>query len=336
MPRFYFDSQAGSCLQFFYGGCQGNGNNFRTLEECQEACDSHLTPMSRTPKLSQPEADICQQNKDPGPCFALKPRFFFNSGTGACEEFIYGGCRGNGNNFQSMTECLTTCGGVVSMPGAVVNMPRSLPFPPLPPPLPRCEFGNETFAIGDEVILEGRNCQTCVCSSPPSLTCHQKFCPQIAYLPPEGGKNCRIKKDELGCCDVGYECDEPVGPPAPPPVIGGSGGVLGGFRAEEVGAEVKKVAAVATKQLLASVGGVTGGECQHAQLLEILDVARQIVAGTNFKLKLRIRVKTGPDCQQKEERICSNIVIFRPLKVYCQDTKGDCLEVIREQEIVCQ
>ena len=42
-----------------------------------------------------------------GPCFALKPRYFFNFETRRCEQFIYGGCRGNENNFATMTVRIT-------------------------------------------------------------------------------------------------------------------------------------------------------------------------------------------------------------------------------------
>ncbi|VDL93530.1 unnamed protein product [Schistocephalus solidus] len=38
MPRFYFDADAGTCQSFIYGGCGGNKNNFRTEQECLEAC----------------------------------------------------------------------------------------------------------------------------------------------------------------------------------------------------------------------------------------------------------------------------------------------------------
>nr|XP_042913890.1 isoinhibitor K-like isoform X2 [Parasteatoda tepidariorum] len=36
--RFHFDKASGGCKQFVYGGCQGNGNNFKTEKECQDAC----------------------------------------------------------------------------------------------------------------------------------------------------------------------------------------------------------------------------------------------------------------------------------------------------------
>jgi len=47
--------------------------------------------------------------KDPGPCEALFYRWYFNAETRLCEEFVYGGCLGNGNRFVSKMECEQTC-----------------------------------------------------------------------------------------------------------------------------------------------------------------------------------------------------------------------------------
>lgn len=44
-----------------------------------------------------------------GPCKASKIRFSFNVDTGKCEAFVYGGCRGNLNNFRSLKECHRSC-----------------------------------------------------------------------------------------------------------------------------------------------------------------------------------------------------------------------------------
>ena len=37
-PRFGYDSEQKKCVQFIYGGCSGNKNNFEVLEDCQAAC----------------------------------------------------------------------------------------------------------------------------------------------------------------------------------------------------------------------------------------------------------------------------------------------------------
>ncbi|KAK0145076.1 Collagen alpha-1(XXVIII) chain [Merluccius polli] len=34
----YYDKQANSCAQFWYGGCGGNDNRYDTEEECKETC----------------------------------------------------------------------------------------------------------------------------------------------------------------------------------------------------------------------------------------------------------------------------------------------------------
>lgn len=36
--RWYYDSTEKICKQFMYGGCQGNGNRFKTEVECKNKC----------------------------------------------------------------------------------------------------------------------------------------------------------------------------------------------------------------------------------------------------------------------------------------------------------
>ncbi|XP_077521284.1 tauPI-stichotoxin-Hcr2d-like [Amblyomma americanum] len=52
----------------------------------------------------------CQEPKDPGPCMGYFPRYYFNKDTKTCEQFIYGGCQGNRNNFETPQECQKRCG----------------------------------------------------------------------------------------------------------------------------------------------------------------------------------------------------------------------------------
>jgi len=48
-----------------------------------------------------------------GPCMALMHRYGFDKESGKCKKFIYGGCRGNANNFKSLEECERACEGIV-------------------------------------------------------------------------------------------------------------------------------------------------------------------------------------------------------------------------------
>ncbi|XP_069118856.1 thrombin inhibitor hemalin-like [Argopecten irradians] len=52
-----------------------------------------------------PDTSACSEPKQTGMCFALFYRYYFNSNTKQCEQFIYGGCGGNENNFFTRAEC---------------------------------------------------------------------------------------------------------------------------------------------------------------------------------------------------------------------------------------
>ncbi|XP_072852588.2 protease inhibitor 1 [Pogona vitticeps] len=57
----------------------------------------------------QPE--ICRLPPDVGPCKAYVKRYFYNVTSHKCELFIYGGCQGNQNNFESLEKCQDKCAG---------------------------------------------------------------------------------------------------------------------------------------------------------------------------------------------------------------------------------
>jgi Kunitz/Bovine pancreatic trypsin inhibitor domain len=48
IPAYWHDPSTGVCMPFTYGGCEGNANNFRSLEACQMACSA-----------GQPGLDTC-------------------------------------------------------------------------------------------------------------------------------------------------------------------------------------------------------------------------------------------------------------------------------------
>ncbi|KAH3843613.1 hypothetical protein DPMN_117136, partial [Dreissena polymorpha] len=52
---------------------------------------------------------VCKLPAETGPCDAVIPKYFFNTSTCTCELFIYGGCGGNGNRFETYGECMNRC-----------------------------------------------------------------------------------------------------------------------------------------------------------------------------------------------------------------------------------
>uniref|UniRef100_A0A4W3H356 Amyloid beta (A4) precursor-like protein 2 n=1 Tax=Callorhinchus milii TaxID=7868 RepID=A0A4W3H356_CALMI len=49
---------------------------------------------------------VCSQEAMTGPCRAMIPRWYFNANKKKCVRFIYGGCGGNRNNFDSEEYCM--------------------------------------------------------------------------------------------------------------------------------------------------------------------------------------------------------------------------------------
>uniref|UniRef100_A0A914UXL1 BPTI/Kunitz inhibitor domain-containing protein n=1 Tax=Plectus sambesii TaxID=2011161 RepID=A0A914UXL1_9BILA len=53
--------------------------------------------------------EICQEEKEPGQCGGTFPRYWYNAATKTCERFVYTGCKGNRNQFESEEQCKTAC-----------------------------------------------------------------------------------------------------------------------------------------------------------------------------------------------------------------------------------
>ncbi|CAG0924842.1 unnamed protein product, partial [Notodromas monacha] len=122
MPRYFFNMDSKKCEKFIYGGCLGNGNNFRTFAVCNAACSGtakekdlmnivekgEVIPTARIEKLSEGEVeeDICSLPVEKGRCMGSFRRFYYDPQKAACVGFFFGGCKGNANNFISIQQCL--------------------------------------------------------------------------------------------------------------------------------------------------------------------------------------------------------------------------------------
>ncbi|XP_078100708.1 kunitz-type protease inhibitor 2 isoform X2 [Sander vitreus] len=128
-PKFYYDVTNQSCRSFTYGGCDANDNHFNTREECEASCSGvtgSVLPDESTPapdlppkarrlapvdsnKAANDFAERCGAEPDGGHCRAAFQHWYYNSKTGSCQTFMYGGCRGNRNNYFTEEDCINSC-----------------------------------------------------------------------------------------------------------------------------------------------------------------------------------------------------------------------------------
>lgn len=62
---------------------------------------------------NDPEDNIqesCSLQPEVGPCFAAVPQWYHDIATGKCDEFVWGGCQGNRNKFNTLAACERMCG----------------------------------------------------------------------------------------------------------------------------------------------------------------------------------------------------------------------------------
>ncbi|KAL5009884.1 hypothetical protein ScPMuIL_012189 [Solemya velum] len=92
----YYDAASMDCKKFTYTGCGGNANKYSTKLRCEESCVRRDM--------------ICTLSPETGPCRARMDRWYYDVTAKTCQLFIYGGCRGNQNNFRSFDSCMAKCG----------------------------------------------------------------------------------------------------------------------------------------------------------------------------------------------------------------------------------
>lgn len=160
-----FNSTSARCEQVIYGGCGRTANLFRTEQQCQSLC----------PSQSEPALSPCRMPKASGRCRAIIFKYYFDEATSTCQQFVFTGCGGNDNRFDSMADCERMC-----------------------PTLPESETASGiilTLPEEDELIKSEGNdtCTEAVCSKSNDY-----------YL----DKGCKPIYQPNSCCPSRYNCPD--------------------------------------------------------------------------------------------------------------------------------
>ncbi|XP_060928770.1 amyloid-like protein 2 isoform X1 [Limanda limanda] len=78
-------------------------------KEEEEERKSKMSESQDEDKTLQEVKAVCALEGETGPCRASMPRWHFDMSQRKCVRFIYGGCAGNRNNFDSEEYCMAVC-----------------------------------------------------------------------------------------------------------------------------------------------------------------------------------------------------------------------------------
>uniref|UniRef100_A0A673CKZ3 Serine peptidase inhibitor, Kunitz type 1 a n=1 Tax=Sphaeramia orbicularis TaxID=375764 RepID=A0A673CKZ3_9TELE len=115
-----------------------------------------VTVLVLTPEQSE---DHCMVPMKIGPCRGSFPRWHYNAASEKCEQFSFGGCRGNHNNYLTLEECANACYGTE-------KTGRGLPIPT--PPAEKCgaPCTADQFTCANQCCLD----RTLECDSTPQCS----------------------------------------------------------------------------------------------------------------------------------------------------------------------
>ncbi|XP_068096482.1 amyloid beta precursor like protein 2 isoform X2 [Hyperolius riggenbachi] len=85
--------------------------NYKDEEEYNDETPTEVTngrTMSEKEIINDVKA-VCSQKAATGPCRAMFPRWYFDPEQKRCLQFVYGGCGGNSNNFDTEDYCMAVC-----------------------------------------------------------------------------------------------------------------------------------------------------------------------------------------------------------------------------------
>lgn len=138
-----------------------------------QADSTQVTVLVLTPEQSEHH---CMAPKKIGPCRGSFPRWHYNAASEKCEEFFFGGCRENRNNYLTKDECTKACYGTEKLD----KTGRLLPISP----------------------TQGETCGgTCTADQ---YTCENKCCIEKG-LECDGSPQCTDGSDERDCDNLDEE-----------------------------------------------------------------------------------------------------------------------------------
>ncbi|KAH7731228.1 protein T22F7.3 [Aphelenchoides avenae] len=244
--RYYFNSNKQTCETFQYEGCDGNANNFQSVDDCHDYCgvggcpnggqplrDVATNQFAQCTEVSGCPAHICSLPPQQGSqCTKMSiTRYYFNIVTKECGKFSYNGCSGNLNNFGSVDQYVCPDGEKAymnamdeSVKECTINVPGSCPANYL------CRFSpsrNRYFCCasktgnvcpdGKALFRMAKTLQPTRCTlNTPMNTCPDSF----TYVCREGGEFLIDEKTKMPklcmpgsfqSCPNGYRCYKSAG-----------------------------------------------------------------------------------------------------------------------------
>ncbi|RVE58377.1 hypothetical protein OJAV_G00209040 [Oryzias javanicus] len=93
----------------------------RYSEERSAIVAMTTTTTTTTESVEEVVRAVCWARAESGPCHGMLERWYFEPESGRCAPFLFGGCGGNRNNFETEEYCLAVCSS---------SLPTVAPSPP--------------------------------------------------------------------------------------------------------------------------------------------------------------------------------------------------------------